>query len=606
MSSVKYKWQPDEHSVSSSNIFKTMKDLGISEYESFYNWSNENRKLFWEKTLQSLDIKFSQEPSEILDLSDGIENAHWLKGARMNIADSCFKTNTENTALIIQQGPNEKLERISYKALHELCCRVANGLDAMGLKKGDPVAIDMPMTLEAVAAYLGSIMAGLKLVTVADSFTPDEIKIRLDIAKVKHVFTIDSYMRSGKTIRLYEKVKKAGNYSCIVFRNTDSAISPSDISWTDFLSEKASFSSVQAQPENTMTILFSSGTTGNPKAIPWNHTTPVKSASDGYYHHDIHENDVVCWPTNLGWMMGPWLVFATLINKGTIALYYDSPLGEDFGKFIQDAKVNMLGVVPSLVKVWKDSACMEKFNWSHIKCYSSTGECSNPEDMSYLMDLAGNKPVIEYCGGTETGGGYISGTIVQAAVPGTFTSPALGGAFYILNEDNKPCSMGEVFLDPPIMGLSTKLLNRDHHEVYHKDCPVIKGKLLRRHGDQIEKLANGYFKAHGRVDDSMNLGGIKVSSTQIEETVSKLDFIKESAAVGIPPKGGGPDRLVLCIVLSRDIDKETALKETQREVKDKINPLFKVAECHFYESLPRTASNKVMRRKLRSDLISLQ
>ena len=603
MNSLTYKWQPTQKLIENSNIFRTMKEKGIVDYKAFYQWSISQKVEFWKTTLNNLNISFSKAAEQILDLCDGAEQAHWLKGSKLNIADSCFNSPDQAVALIYQSSPDSKLTKVTYKQLNELSNQVANGLIALGLKKLDSIAIDMPMTLEAIAIYLGTIKAGLSVVTVADSFTAEEIKVRLDIAQVKYVFTVDSYMRSGKKVELYERVKSAGDYNCIVIQNMDSELSSKDLTWQQFLSENKTFSSIQADPEDTITILFSSGTTGNPKAIPWNHITPIKSASDGYYHHDIQAGDVVCWPTNLGWMMGPWLVFATLINKGTIALYYDSPLTQDFGKFIQNAKVNMLGVVPSLVRAWKSSQCMESFDWHSIKCFSSTGECSNPDDMSYLMDLAGNKPVIEYCGGTETGGGYITGTIIQPSIPGTFTTPALGGNFHILDENNKATSLGEVFLEPPILGLSNTLLNRDHHEAYYQGCPKVDNKVLRRHGDQIERLSNGYYKAHGRVDDSMNLGGIKVSSTQIEETVNTLDFVKESAAIGIPPEGGGPDRLVLCLVLARNINNDKALSETQNLVKSKINPLFKVTECIFYDKLPRTASNKVMRRKLRQDLI---
>ena len=106
-------------------------------------------------------------------------------------------------------------------------------------------------------------------------------------------------------------------------------------------------------------------------------------------------------------MMGPWLIFAALINRGSIALYLDAPKDRGFGEFIQHAKVNMLGVVPTLVAAWRQSKCMEKLDWSAIDIFSSTGECSNPEDMLYLMSLAGYKPIIEYCGGTEIGGAYL-------------------------------------------------------------------------------------------------------------------------------------------------------------------------------------------------------
>src|SRR5688572_22989055 len=182
-------------------------------------------------------------------------------------------------------------------------------------------------------------------------------------------------------------------------------------------------------------ILFSSGTTATPKAIPWNHTTPIKAAADAYLHHDIRPGDVLAWPTNLGWMMGPWLIYAALVNRAAIALYSGAPSGADFGDFVEKTGVTMLGVIPSLVRAWRESRCMEGRDWSRIRCFSSTGECSNADDMRYLMSLAGNKPVIEYCGGTEIGGGYITGTMIHPAAPATFTTPALGLDFEILDDD---------------------------------------------------------------------------------------------------------------------------------------------------------------------------
>ena len=458
------------------------------------------------------------------------------------------------------------------------------------------------MTAEAIAIYLGAILFGAQVVTIADSFAEEEIKVRLEISQPKLIFTQDIINRSNKTLPLYKKIRAVATATCIVIPETDSLQIPlkkGDKEWSLFLSERKVYSPWSANPEDTITILFSSGTTGNPKAIPWNHTTPIKSAADGYYHHNIQSGDTVCWPTNLGWMMGPWLVFATLINKGTIGLYYGAPHEEGFAQFVQNAQVNMLGVVPSLVRSWKASKTMESYNWEKVKCFSSTGECSNPGDMSYLMSLADNKPVIEYCGGTETGGGYITGTLLKDGKPGLFSTPALGSEFIILDELGKPSDKGEVFLVPPIMGLSTKLLNKDHHDVYFKDCPEIPGKILRRHGDQIERLPNNYFKAHGRIDDSINLGGIKVSSTQIEELINTLKEVKESAAIAVPPPNGGPSQLIIFYVSEQKSDVDSLLEKMRQKIKKELNPLFKLTSIYPTEKLPRTASNKVMRRKLR-------
>jgi acetyl-CoA synthetase len=304
-------------------------------------------------------------------------------------------------------------------------------------------------------------------------------------------------------------------------------------------------------------------------------------------------------------MMGPWLVYASLMNRGTMALYYDAPTGRDFGRFVQDAEVTMLGVVPSLVKSWR-SGCMHGLDWSRLKAFSSTGECSNPDDMLFLMSLAGYKPVIEYCGGTEIGGAYITSTLVQPNVPSLFSTPAFGLNLTILDEHSKAADEGEVFLEPPFIGLSTELLNQDHHQAYYHAVPKgPNGEVLRRHGDAFERLANGYYRAQGRVDDTMNLGGIKASSAEIERVLNRVTGVDESAAIAVPPPGGGPSLLVIYAVRSgeTDLDQQTLHSAMQATLKAQLNPLFKIHDLVTVRALPRTASNKVMRRLLREQYV---
>ncbi|MCF6212982.1 MAG: AMP-binding protein [Flavobacteriaceae bacterium] len=598
-----YVWHPSKAVIEQSNIYKMMQKHQFSTYRDFWEWSVTNRSEFWAATVQNLEIAFAKKYSTVLDISKGVETPIWLKDAQLNIVDSCFN-NTPSATAVIYQKEGGKLSKVTQQKLENLVNKIANSLRQLGIKQGDAIAIDMPMTLEAVAIYLAGIKAGNPIVTIADSFTPNEIETRLKIAHPKLIFTQDYLLRVGKNLPLYQKICEAKAPKAVVIQTDKQNIDlrPNDVFWKDFLVKNTSFKSVKQSPEETITLLFSSGTTGNPKAIPWHHTTPIKSASDGYYHHDIHKDDVVCWPTNLGWMMGPWLVFAALINKATIGLYYGAPLDSQFGNFVQEAQVTMLGVIPSIVKHWKNSGCMEGLNWNTIKCFSSTGEVSNPAEMTYLMQLANNKPVIEYCGGTEIGGGYVTSTVVQDNEPSTFSTQALGTQFVLLDGENKEATKGEVFMIPPTMGLSNTLLNRNHHKEYYEATPSYKGHLLRRHGDAMQQLDNGYYKAQGRTDDAMNLGGIKVSSIQIEGIINRLDFVKESAAIAVAPKNGGPSLLVVYYVESAgSVAEINRLKQAQIIVKKQLNPLFKVVDLVKIDSLPRTASNKVMRRKLRAD-----
>ena len=594
-------WHPSDQMIQQSNIGQVMTELGFDEYKKFWSWSAQKKAAFWDFSIKKLGIVFKKKYGSVLDISQGVEQAQWLKGAQLNITESCFQNSTDATAVIYQKE-GEQLQRVTQGEFERFVDRIAAGFSGIGLEPGDRMAIDMPMTYSAISIYLAAIKAGLSVVAIADSFSAQEIEIRLKITQPKALFTQDLINRSGKRLEHYQKIIQANPPLCVVVASGDQKtwLRNGDIFFDDYIAAPTDFSAHHAHPDTEITVLFSSGTTGQPKAIPWTHSTPVKCASDGFYHHDIQKGNVVCWPTNLGWMMGPWLIFASLINKGTIALYEGAPMGDEFGEFVEKAGVNMLGVVPSLVRNWKNSACMEKFNWSKIKCFSSTGEASNKEEMEYLMSLAGNKPVIEYCGGTEIGGGYVTGTLVQPNVASAFSTQALGGSFVLLDENHQPADQGEVFIIPPIIGLSQSLLNKDHHEVYYKGTPTYRGKPLRRHGDELLQLKNGYFKALGRADDAMNLGGIKVSSVQIEELVNQLSFVKESAAIGVSPKDGGPSKLIIYTVPKASaLDDQQKLDMAKQLIKQQLNPLFKLSQLIEIDQLPRTASGKVMRRKLR-------
>lgn len=600
-------WYPEDDVLKNSNIYQMMLKNNFETYMDFWKWSASEKQAFWEQTIENLQIHFHKKYKALLDVSNGVEQASWLKGAKLNIVDSCFQNSDQSIALIYQEEGGNLIE-MSQSSLLAYLNRIANGLRDAGLKPGDRIAIDMSMTMEAVAIYLAGIKAGLTVVTIADSFSSNEIATRIKITDPKLIFTQDVLKRAGKSLPLYQKVLEADAPKTIVIANELNNISlrPGDQIFSDFISGNEQFESCIQHPEDSITILFSSGTTGAPKAIPWTHITPIKCASDGYYHHNIQRGDVVCWPTNLGWMMGPWLIFASLINKATIALNYGAPMGASFGSFVQGAKVTMLGIVPSIVRQWKNTGTMEQFDWSAIKCFSSTGEASNPEEMKYLMQLANNKPVIEYCGGTEIGGGYVTSTVVQPNIASTFSTQALGGEFILLDENNQPSKQGEMFLIPPILGLSNSLINRDHYEVYYKGNPTYKGKVLRRHGDELVQLENGYYKAQGRADDAMNLGGIKVSSIQIEELINQLEFVKESAAIAVSPADGGPSQLfIFAVLLPSNLNDEEQLKEARSIIKEKLNPLFKVEKLLRIDMLPRTASGKVMRRKLRDMVTEL-
>jgi acetyl-CoA synthetase len=598
-------WIPSDDAFATSNLGHLAREQGLLDYRSLHAWSAARRAEFWAAMIRRLGIVFTQPPSGPANLADP-RLPDWLPEARLNIAASCFR-GPRSAPAIIYQTPGESPRRTSYGDLDDLSNRVANGLRRAGFKVGDAIAVAMPMSVEAVAIYLGIVKSGACVVAVADTFSATETAVRLRLGGAVGVFTQEHWTTSPPEEKLYSKIQAAQAPRTVVLpgpdRHAPAALRSGDLAWADFLSDNPCFESVPMPPEAMSNILFSSGTTADPKAIPWTHTTPIRAAADAWLHHDLRPSDVVAWPTSLGWMMGPWLIYATLINGATMAIYGGNPATRGMGHFVESVGVTLLGVVPTLVRSWRLTHCIAACDWSRIRAFSSTGECSNADDMLYLMHLAGWKPDIEYCGGTVIGGGYITGTLVQPAAPATFTTPSLGLDVVILDEAGKPASNGELFIVPPSIGLSRELLNHDHEEVYHLDTPPgPRGELLRRHGDQMEALPGGWYRSHGRADDTMNLKGIKVSSAELERAFAHVEWIRESAAIAVSPAGDGPSELVVYVVLRPGV--EIALPKLksalQTALREHLSSVFKIHAVRVVEGLPRTASNKIMRRSLRA------
>ncbi|GER46009.1 acetyl-coenzyme A synthetase [Striga asiatica] len=679
-------WMPDPAGAKLTNVGQLLEERGkqllgtkyvdpISSFSDFQEFSVSNPEVFWKTLFEEMKVSFSVPPERILCEDPSHPGGKWLPGVTINPAKNCLtgaKRNLMDTAVMWRDEADDELlvNKMTLKELRTTVWLVSHAIETLALEKGSAIAIDMPMNVTSVVIYLAIVLAGHIVVSIADSFAPEEISTRLQISKAKAIFTQSSehvnelqdfIMRGDRKLPLYSRIVEAQSPMAIVIPTGGPSFSMKlrdiDMSWQDFLerandSKEIEFVAVEQTAEAFTNILFSSGTTGEPKAIPWTASTPFKAAADGWCHMDIRKGDVICWPTNLGWMMGPWLVYASLLNGASIALYNGSPLGSGFARFVQDAKVTMLGVIPSIVRAWKSANSTASYDWSAIRClthrlwfwvwleltacssfsaifapffkeisekpsigccFASTGEASNVDEYLWLMGRAGYKPVIEYCGGTEIGGGFVTGSLLQNQSLSAFSTPAVGCSLFIIGDDGFPIprdhpGIGELALGPLMFGASSTLLNADHYDIYFKQMPIWNGKVLRRHGDVFERTSRGYYRAHGRADDTMNLGGIKVSSVEIERVCnSAVAGVLETAAVGMSPPGGGPQRLVVAVVFKDTTDQQSLdlsdlVASFNSALQKKLNPLFKVADVVPLPHLPRTATNKVMRRVLRQQL----
>ncbi len=284
-------WWPEPTTRERSNLASLLEELGLEDYRALHRFSVVNREEFWTRVLRRLGIVFETEPGAILDLADGVRHPRWLRGAKLEITRSCFTAPPEKPAILYGREGAGQAESLTYAQLEAQVNRFANGLRARGFEPGDSVALYMPMTPECVVAYLGTVRAGCRVVSVADSFSADELRTRLEIGGARAVVTVSSYRRAGRDINLYGKVRAAAR-SCdeppfAVVLEADE-LEQRDLAWEDFLGDDTGLPSLAFDPDHVTNVLFSSGTTGAPKAIPWTELTPLKSGMDAHFHQDVH------------------------------------------------------------------------------------------------------------------------------------------------------------------------------------------------------------------------------------------------------------------------------------------------------------------------------
>jgi acetyl-CoA synthetase len=440
----------------------------------------------------------------------------------------------------------------------------------------------------------------------------------------KALFTCNRFPRRGKDFNAFEIAKEAvANCPTIekVFvvnrdaLDEDVDFSKLDERFSDFalleMSDEFTKEKENVEPtsaEDPLIILYTSGTTGKPKGIAHTHCSfPIKAAQDMAFGTDVGQGTRISWITDIGWMMGPWLIYGALIRGATIVIYDgapDFPAPDRMWEFCAKHKVEILGISPTLVRALATHGddLPKKHDLSSLRAFASTGEPWNPAPWWWLFEKVGGSrlPIINYSGGTEISGGILMGNPLLPIKPCSFPAPCPGIAAEILDEKGEPVgagSVGELAIKKPWIGMARGFW---HERERYLETYWSRFEGVWVHGDWAIKDADGHWFILGRSDDTLKVAGKRVGPAEVESLLVGDARVAEAAVIGVPDEMKGTAMVAFC-VLKTDTEVSENLEKDLKSVvaKDMGKPLAP-SRIHFVSALPKTRNAKVMRRVIRA------
>ncbi len=617
-------WQPDDEVRARAQLTRFISACELDSFASLYQRSIEDVAWFTEQLLRFLKIEFNPPYSQVVDLSRGVEWPSWCVDGGLNISTSCLdrflKDGLADELALIWEGEEGLVRTLTYRELHCEVERCTAGLRALELQKGDAIGIHLPMMPETVIALLACARLGAIAVPLFSGYGPAAIATRLNDVGAKALFTCDAFPRRGTLIPAKVTADAAvvrcpELTSVIVVRRTGSEISlvaGRDLEWEVLIAAgervgKESSIAEATQAEDPLIVLYTSGTTGRPKGILHSHCGfPIKSAQDMAFGTDVGAGTRIAWITDIGWMMGPWLIYGATLLGATMVLYDgapDYPGPDRLWAFAATHGVNVLGVSPTLIRALATHGeeKLSVHDLSQLRCFGSTGEPWNPGPWWWLFEKVGQRkvPIINYSGGTEISGGILMGNPLLPLKPCSFPAPCPGIAADVFDNDGNPVRgvVGELVIRKPWIGMARGFWKDSERyvETYWSRWPEIWA-----HGDWVKIDRDGHWFILGRSDDTLKVAGKRVGPAEIESILVGHRDVAEAAVIGVPDEVKGNAIIGFCVLIAGAGCSTELTNALQSLVAAELGKPLAPEKILFVSTLPRTRNGKVMRRLIRA------
>lgn len=594
-----------------------------ADYKEKYQKSVDDPAGFW-GDLGTRFIDWFRPYDEVMSGSFQSGDICWFKNGKLNVAYNCIdrwvKQTPDKTAIFWESDEPGNSKHITFKELYQEVCRLANVYKAMGIRKGDPVCIYMPMVPEAAYAMLACARIGAPHSVVFAGFSADAIRDRCLDAGIEYIITADQGMRAGKTVDLKKIVNKActelpGMKKVLMFQRTNAEVemvAGRDLVWADEMKKQRPYCPCEVMDsEDTLFLLYTSGSTGKPKGVV--HSTAgylLYTMTTTKWTFDLQDDDVFACVADVGWITGhSYIVYGALANGATTLMFESTPLYPDASRYwdmVETHKITQFYTAPTairaLMKFGDDP--VNKHDLSSLRVLGTVGEPINPEAWIWYYDVVGKKscPIVDTYWQTETGGHMLTPIPgANSLKPGSATGPFFGIKPLLLDAQSGKLVEGNGVSGVLVMAQPWPSMARTVYNNHERYLTTYMSQYPGYYftGDGAIRDKDGFLWITGRVDDVLNVSGHRLGTAEIESALVQHESCVESACVGIPDEIKGQSVFAYCI-LGQGIEASDDLAKSLRmKVREVIGPFAAPKKVLIVPGLPKTRSGKIMRRILR-------
>ncbi|MDQ6884481.1 MAG: AMP-binding protein [Candidatus Dormibacteraeota bacterium] len=617
MSPAAAMWMPSDEQVRSSRLWQFLRTHNCQGYADLCERAARDPRWFWDAMVKDLGIVFTRPYDDVMDTSAGTPFTRWFVGGQLNAYDSAVvrhRRASPASLALIAEVEGGAVRQLTYAELEQAVERAAAGLRTLGVGRGTAVGLYLPLVLENAVALLACAKLGAVAVPLFSGFGAEAIRQRLADAGATVLVTADGAVRRDRPVPMKATADQAAGalptLQHVVVVSCAGIVVPMtrgrDRHWDDLLAASHPTVPTEAMsPDEPLLLLYTSGTTGRPKGTIHGHAgLPIKGAQDWAYGMDVHRGDRMMWVTDMGWVMGPLLVFGTLMLGGTAVMYDGAADYPDAGRIWAVAArhdVTHLGISPTLVRTLMPAGeAVARRALPRLRLFASTGEPWTPEAWTWLFEVVGGGrlPIVNYSGGTECGGGLLCGNVLTPCRPGSFAGPIPGVDAAVYNDAGQPVrgEVGELVVRQPYLGMTLGFWHDPgrYLETYWSRWPNV-----WVHGDWALIDADGLWFILGRSDDTIKVAGKRVGPAEVEAAALEGPDVVEAAAVGVPDPIKG-QVVVVFVVVQPGVATGPIPAEVSRRVERSLGKPFRPAGVYVIPRLPKTRNGKILRRVIRN------